>query len=159
MVNEKSGHALSEIAVRREPAKLEIVIYTDCEATLAAIRYSARLAASLHARIGILLPAIVPYPLTLDECPVCEAHHRLLLSTLAYGTRIETVTELVRCREYADLNRTMPPHSIVVVGGRRRWSGPWNAGKRIERALSAGGHKLIRGTQQEGFTCLILLTS
>jgi hypothetical protein len=37
MVTEKSGHALSEIAGRREAAKLEInVIYTDCEATLAA---------------------------------------------------------------------------------------------------------------------------
>jgi hypothetical protein len=150
MVTEKSGHAQSEIAVRREPAKLEInVIYTDCEATLAAIRYAATLATSLHARIRIVLPAIVPYPLTLDECPVCEAHHRRLLSTLADGIRIETVAEIVRCREYADLNRTMARHSIVVVGGRRRWWRPLTVGNRLERVLNAGGHKVIRSAHQK----------
>jgi hypothetical protein len=150
MVTEKSGHAQSEIAVRREPAKLEIdVIYTDCEATLAAIRYAARLATSLHARIRIVLPAIVPYPLTLDECPVCEAHHRRLLSTVADGIRIETVAEIVRCREYADLNRAMPPHSIVVVGRCRRWWRQWSVGNRLERALIAGGHNVIRSTNKK----------
>ena len=150
MVTEKSGHALSEIAVRREPAKLEInVIYTDCEATLAAIRYSARLATSFQARIRILLLAIVPYPLTLDECPVCEANHRRLLSSVADAMRIETVAEIVRCREYADLNCTMPPHSIAVVGGRRRWWRRWSVGNRLERALNAGGHKVIRGTHKK----------
>ena len=150
MVTEKSGHALSEIAVRRQPAQLEIdVIFTDCEATLAAIRYSARLATSLHARIQIVVPAIVPYPLTLDECPVCEAHHRSLLSTVAAGSRIETVTEIVRCREYADISRMMPPHSIVVVGGRRGWWHQWSVGDRLERALSAGGHNVIRSTNKK----------
>lgn len=147
MVTEKSGHAGSDIAVLREQEKLEIrVIYTDCKATLVAIRYSARLATSLQARIRIVLPAIVPWPLTMDECPVCEAHHRRLLRTVADGIRIETVAEIVRCREYADLNRTMPPHSIVVVGGRRRWWRPWSIDNRLERALEAGGHNVIRCT-------------
>lgn len=148
MVTEKS--ALSEIAGWREPAKLEInVIYTDCKATLAAIRYSARLATSLHARIRILLPAIVPYPLTLDACPVCEAHHRRLLSSVVDGMLIETVAEIVRCREYADLNRTIPSHSIVVVGRCRRWWSPLSVGNRLERALSAGGHIVIGGAHQK----------
>jgi hypothetical protein len=97
----------------------------------------------------IVLPAIVPYPLTLDECPVCEAHHRRFLSSVADGIRVETVAEIVRCREYADLNRTMPPHSSVVVGGRRRWWRPWSVGNRLERALSAGGHNVIRGIHQK----------
>jgi hypothetical protein len=114
MVTEKSGHALSEIAVRREPAKLEInVIYTDRHATWSAIRDATRLADRLRARIRIVLPAIVPWPLTLDECPVCEAHHRRLLSTVADGIRIEksrrsfvvasTPISTVRCRPIPSL--------------------------------------------------------
>jgi hypothetical protein len=150
MMIENSGHVLSEIAVRTEVAKLEInVIYTDRDATLSAVRDAARLATSLHARIRIVLPAIVPYPLTLDESPVCEGHHRRLLRTVADGTCIETVAEIVHCREYADLSRTMPPHSIVVIGRRRRWCRPWSVGNRLERALSAGGHNVIRGTHKE----------
>jgi hypothetical protein len=149
MVTEKSRHVLSEIAVRRQPAKLEInVIYTDRDTTLSVIRDAARLASSLHARIRIVLPAIVPYPLTLHESPVCEAHHRTLLRTVADGVRIETVAEVVYCRQYADLNRTLPPHSIVVIG-RRRWWQPWSLGNALERVLSAGGHNVIRVTRKE----------
>jgi hypothetical protein len=123
MVTEKSGHALSEIAVRRQPAQLDInVIYTDCEATLAAIRYSARLATSLHAGIRIVLRAIAPWPLTLDECPMCEAHHRRLLSTVVDGFTsrrsrklfavASTPTSTARCRPTPSLLSEAP--SLVV---------------------------------------------
>jgi hypothetical protein len=149
MVTEKSGHALSEIAVRREPAKLEInVIYTDCDATLAAIRYAARMATSLHARIPIVLPAIVPYPLTLDECPLCEAHRRRLFEYSRGWNPHRDSRGDRSLSQYADLNRTMPPHSIVIVGGRRRWW-PWSVGSRLDRPLSAGGHNVIRGADKK----------
>jgi hypothetical protein len=144
MVTGKSGHVLSEIAIRTEPAKLEInVIFTDCHATLSALRDAAKLAPSLNARIRIILPAIVPYPLKADEPPVCRVRHQRMLRTVTDEIRIATVAEIVYCRDYADLNRAMPAHSIVVIGGRRHWWRRWGVGRTLGRVLRDGGNHVL----------------
>src|ERR1019366_1427237 len=46
------------------------VVFTSVEATLAALKEAATLATSLGARITLLVPQVVPYPLPLQSSPV-----------------------------------------------------------------------------------------
>src|SRR4051812_46801530 len=56
---------------RETASRLNIaVIFTSVESTLAALRQAGRLAASLGARITLLVPQVVPYPLPLESPPV-----------------------------------------------------------------------------------------
>jgi hypothetical protein len=139
------------IEKERIPAKLEVnVIYTGCGSTLTALRQAARLASSLHARIRILLPSIVPYPLPLLEPPVCEDHLRRILTTVASAVPIETVAQIVYCRDCTDVHRAMRPESLVVIGNPTRpW---WPFGKlcALERVLSRAGHHVISVSAKEG---------
>src|SRR3954452_16025688 len=73
------------------------VIYTDRGATVVALREAARLAANLGARIRIVLPSIVPYPLPLAEPPVAEEHQRRRLRAVAGETTVETSAEIFYC--------------------------------------------------------------
>jgi hypothetical protein len=133
------------------PAKLEVtVVYTDRRSTLSALRQATRLASSLQARIRLVLPSIVPYPLLLREPPVCEAHQRSMLMTLARGTPLETTAQIVYCRNYTDASRAMRPESLVVIGDpRRRW---WQFGRLrgLKRALYRAGHHVITVTDKDG---------
>jgi hypothetical protein len=133
------------------PARLEVnVIYTGCRSTLCALREAARLASSLHAPIRIVPPSIVPYPLSLREPPVREAHQRRMLTTIASGSPIETVAQIVYCRNYTDVNRAMQPGSLVVIGGSGwRWL-PFGRLRALKRVLGRAGHHVIPVTDEEG---------
>ena len=61
------GRSETEEAERR----LNIsVIFTSVEATLAALKKAGALASSLGARITLVVPQVVPYPLPLESPPV-----------------------------------------------------------------------------------------
>jgi hypothetical protein len=114
------------------------VIFTDRRSTVLALRKAEELAASLRARIRILLPSVVPRPLLLEEPPVDKEHHRKLLQDLMNESAAPGSALIVYCRDYADVVRVLPPESLVVMGtvanrwgtgslfGRSgaRWSGP-----------------------------------
>lgn len=144
MLTARVGGVPNEMATFSEAAKLDLyVIYTGCRSTLSALRETGSLASRLNARIRIVLPAIVQYPLGLDEPPAREGFHRRILRTVAAEAGVGTVAEIVYCREYADLNRALPPHSVVVIGGCWRWWRPWGAHRALAHALIAGGHHII----------------
>src|SRR5262245_17872664 len=88
------------------------VIYTYRSATLAALREAARLAASLSARIRIVLPSVVPYPLPIEEPPVREEHQRRRLRAVSGETAVETSAEIFYCRDYADVAGALAPESL-----------------------------------------------
>lgn len=138
------GGVPNEIATSSEATKLDLyVIYTGGRSSLSALRDAAGLASRLNARIRIVLPVLVRFPLGLDEPPAREGFHRRILRSIAAEARIETVAEIAYCREYADLNRALPPHSIVVIGGCWRWWRLWGAHRALADALIAGGHHII----------------
>jgi K+-transporting ATPase KdpF subunit len=146
----------SEDGTERDRTLEVNVIFTDRRSTLAALREAARLAASLRARICILLPSVVPYPLPLEEAPVSEEHQRKLLRELMGKVEVAASAQIVYCRDYGDVARVLPPESLVVLGAD---AGEWRlrlTTREIRRAVARAGHHLIlvNGRKQSAGRCL-----
>ncbi len=127
-----------------------LVLYTDIPSTLGALRTAAQLAQGLTARIRLLLIETVPYPLPLDEPRRHPRFLELQFQTLvdrypADGAShpVETVAEIVLCRDaWEGLRARLPRGSAVVIGKRSHW---WQrAADRLARRLRAEGHHVIR---------------
>jgi len=136
-----------------------IVLFTDVASTLKALRTAAQLAQGLTARIRLLLIETVPYPLPLDEprrsVQFAGRQFRTVVDQCPFGPTgvpVETVAEVVLCRDAWDGLRTkLPRNSVVVIGRRSRW---WpRAENRLARRLRAAGHDVIRtlGVPSLGF--------
>jgi hypothetical protein len=118
------------------------VVFTSVEATLAALRKAGELAARLHARIVLLVPQIVPYPLPLTSPPILLDFNERRFRLIAQESPVETSVRLYLCRDRRDmLKGALPPQSIVVLAGPKRW---WpTAESRLARALRREGHEVI----------------
>lgn len=118
------------------------VVFTSVEATLAALRKAATLAGRLRARITLLVPQIVPYPLPLTSPPVLLDFNERRFRLLAEEASVETSVRLYLCRDARDMLRgALQPHSVVVLGGRKRW---WPTSEsRLARILRRAGHEVV----------------
>jgi len=124
-------------------SKLDIsVVFTSVDATLAALKEAGNLAASLGGRITLILPQIVPYPLPLTSPPVLVDFNERRLRVIASHCRVETRVTIYLCREaFETLQSVLKPHSLVVVGSRKRW---WpTAEKRLAARLRRLGHQVV----------------
>ncbi|HUI82191.1 MAG TPA: hypothetical protein VLY24_29920 [Bryobacteraceae bacterium] len=138
----KNAHAFRR-PVETEDATLKItVVYTSDEATLAAMREAAVLAGSLQAKVTLVYPQIVPYPRPITTSPVEPAFTERRLRNLASQVPLDTDIHICLCRDPQDaLNTELRPHSVVVVGGRKRW---WPTGEMsLARKLRRAGHEVI----------------
>lgn len=124
-----------------------LVLFTDVSSTLEALRSAAKLARGLNARICLLVPQIVPYPLPLEQPTVRPAQLVSRYRTIVDKAEIETTIDLRLCRDYWDaVNESLKPGSTVIVGGHRAW---WNCRwwpsreERIAKRLRARGHQVI----------------
>jgi hypothetical protein len=98
------------------------VLFTDVPHTLDALRLAATLGNGLAARIRILVPVVVPWPLTLAEAPISHAHLMRRLTTIAEGAAIPTHIVVVNCRDRERaIEGSLDPNSIVSIGWQRRW--------------------------------------
>lgn len=129
-----SGEADSELNVT--------VIFTSINATLSALRRAAILASRLHARITLMVPQVVPYPLPLTQAPVAREFTERRFRVLAEETPIETSVRIYLCRDRGRaLAAALTPRSLVVIGGRRAW---WpTEEKRLSRRLRRAGHEVV----------------
>jgi hypothetical protein len=118
------------------------VVFTSVQATLAAIKRAAELADRLGAQITLLVPQIVPYPLPLTSPPVLLDWNERRFRVMAEQSNVETNVHLYLCRDrVATLLKTLRPHSLVVLGGPKRW---WpTSEKRLARKLRRAGHEVI----------------
>ena len=118
------------------------VLFTSAESTVAAIKHAGALAASLGARITLLVAQVVPYPLPLESPPVLVEFNETRFRAIACQCSVETTVRIYLCRDaFQTLAAALRPGSIVVVGGRRRW---WpTAEKRLARRLHRYGHEVI----------------
>jgi hypothetical protein len=130
-------------ALARAQSTLNIaVVFTTVNSTLAALKKAGLLASQLSARITLVVPQVVPYPLPLANPPVPRSFNERLLRVIAGQSSIETSVHLYLCRDSLDtVLAVLPPHSLVVVGTRARW---WlSPEKRLARNLRRAGHEVI----------------
>ena len=109
---------------------------------MAALRKAAVLASQLNARITLLHPQTVPFPLTIESPPVLLEFSEQRLRQIACESPVETTVQIYHCRDQLETLKTiLAPGSVVVIGGRRGW---WpNEERRMARQLRRAGHQVI----------------
>jgi hypothetical protein len=100
------------------------------------------LANSLGARIQLVVPQVVPYPLPLDSPPVLVEFNENRFRVMASKSPVETSVHIYLCRDrFETLVSVLQPGSIVVLGGRERW---WpTKEKRLARKLRRAGFEVF----------------
>ena len=123
--------------------KLNIaVVFTSLEATHAALKEAGALASSLGARITLLVPQVVPYPLPLESPQVLASFNEERFRMMASESPVETSVQIYLCRDqFETLTSVLNPGSIVALGGRNRW---WpTREKSLARKLIKAGHEVL----------------
>jgi len=132
---------LPEAAATEESRLNIVVIFTSPDATVAALKKAGTLAESLGAQITLICPQVVPYPLPLTSPPVLLSFQERRFREIAAQSPVDIRVQLYLCRdELETLKKVLIPHSIVVIGGRRRW---WpTREQRLARKLH-GSHEVV----------------
>lgn len=128
---------------QKDARYLEVcVLYTNVRSTLDALRTAASLACGLAARIRLLVPHVVPYPLPLDKPPVAPAVFSRHFKTISGDVHIETTVDVRLCRDrWEAVRQALRPRSLVVIGGKHRW---WpTAERRMSAKLRKEGHQVV----------------
>ena len=123
--------------------KLNIaVVFTSVESTLAALKEAGNLANSLGARIKLVVPQVVPYPLPLETPPVLVEFNENRFRVIASESPVETSVQIYLCRDrFETLTSVLQPGSIVVLGGKKRW---WpTKDELLARQLRRAGHEVV----------------
>jgi len=131
------------VRLRETVEKLNIaVVFTSVGATLAALREAGALANHLCARITLLVPQVVPYPLPLENPPASLEFLENRFRVMANEGPVETRVQICLCRErLAALKSVLKPGSIVVLGGPKRWWPTKN--ETLARQLRRAGYEVI----------------
>jgi hypothetical protein len=125
-----------------EPRLNICVVFTSVESTLTALRKAGTLADSLGARIALLAPQVVPYPLQLENSPVPVSWNESRFEEIASQSPAATAVHIYLCRDrFQTLRSVLRSGSIVFVGCRRRsW---FTSEVRLARKLRRLGHEVI----------------
>lgn len=137
----KSGNARATSA---EPLEVN-VIFTDREATAAALKMTESLARGLGACIRLRAGIVVPVQLPLDRPPVSVGFFEKMLREVAGDAQPdgqERSIHLYLCRDWQDtLLGILKPNSVAVIGVRKRW---WpSKERRLARVLRRRGFRVI----------------
>jgi hypothetical protein len=132
---------------QQEEAKLNIVvIFTSTAATAAALKKANVLADSLSARITLVVPQVVPYPLPLTSPPVLLDFQENRFRDIAAQSSVETRVQLYLCRDALEmLQKVLSPHSLVIMGRPKRWWPNWES--RLARKLRRRHEVIFAGTE------------
>jgi hypothetical protein len=118
------------------------VVFTSLDSTLAALKEAGNLANSLGARITLVVPQVVPYPLPLENPPVAVLFNENRFRVMASESPVETSVHIYLCRDrFETLTSVLKPGSIVVLGGRKRW---WpTKDESLARQLRRAGYEVL----------------
>jgi hypothetical protein len=124
-----------------------VVLHTSDDLTLRALKTASTLAAELSARVHIVAPRIVPYPLVLEKPQIPVSFTANHLRELAGEAGVDALVDIVLCRDLMTaLSVILKPKSLIVLGERRaRW---WNFGwldreYRLAQRLRKLGHQVV----------------
>jgi len=128
-----------------------IVLHTSDSSTRRALKTASTLAAELSARVHLVAPRVVPYPLDLHtpQVPVSFTAHQL--RELAADARVDAAIDVILCRDLmSTLSQVLTPKSLIVLdeshspwwgfGLMEGWLGRQN---RLARRLRALGHQVV----------------
>lgn len=118
------------------------VVFTSVQPTLQALKRAGALADRLNSRVTLVVPQIVPYPLPLTSPPVLLDFNERRFFAVARESHVETTLRIYLCRDrWEALQLVLKPHSLVLIGGRRRWWPTVEA--RLAGRLRHAGHDVI----------------
>jgi hypothetical protein len=118
------------------------VVFTSIDETLAAVRIAGDLAKALGVPLTLIFFRAVPYALHVDEpsgvSPVETDEFLNQVRSMGLDVRVRVYL----CRdEKSAIPSAFRRHSLIVIGGRRRW---WPArSERVCRELEAAGHFVV----------------
>jgi hypothetical protein len=137
-----TGHPAQAARVEADQQLNIAVVFTSVESTLAALKEAGNLANSLGARIKLVVPQVVPYPLPLETPPVLVEFNENRFRVMASQSPVETSVQIYLCRDRFDtLTAALKPGSIVVLGGRKRW---WpTKDETLARQLRRAGYEVL----------------
>jgi hypothetical protein len=118
------------------------VIATSIEGTRAALAAGVPLARGSRARLVLLVPQIVPYPLPIDSPVDATAFTERRYQSLVREANGEGDIRVCLCRTPDDIVKSLPREATVVVGGRT--GGLWpSREERLSRRLARCGHRAV----------------
>lgn len=124
-----------------------IVLHTSDSSTRKALKAAAFLAAELSARVHVLAPRVVPYPLELNAPQVPVSFTANQLRDLAEEAGVEAAIDIVLCRDMmTTLSTVLSPQSLIVLGESRKpwWRFGWlERENRLAQRLRALGHQVV----------------
>jgi hypothetical protein len=123
LVNRIQGVSSSNGTAADSNSQLQVnVLFTTPEATRTALDKAAKLAGDLDARIRLIAPQVVPYPLQLTQPTIAPEFTSQRARALMEGANLEAEIEVCLCREALDAALlVLQPDSLVLIGGRRRF--------------------------------------
>jgi hypothetical protein len=136
-------HSSSRALAAEQDQTLQIaVVFTSVAATLAALKEAGTLAATLGARITLLVPKVVPYPLSLATTPALDEFHQKRFRVLTAECPVETTVQVCLCRDpFEALSMALSPASLVFLSAPTRW---WsNPEKTLAAKLRRAGHEVF----------------
>jgi hypothetical protein len=119
-----------------------VVVFTSVETTVHALRKAGVLATRLSAHITLVVPQVVPYPLSLTSPPILLDFSERRFRVIAAESSVDTTVRIYLCRDQMEtLAAVLEPQSLIVLGGRKRW---WpTEERRLARKLRRAGHEVI----------------
>jgi hypothetical protein len=118
------------------------VLFTSPKATRSAVNIAAKLAGNLGARIRVVAPHVVPFPLQLDHPTVRPDFTERKARAIMADCTLDTEIQVCLCREKLDAAvSVLQENSVVLIGGRRRlWP---TAETRLAGELRRRGHQVL----------------
>jgi hypothetical protein len=118
------------------------VAFTSERATAAALRYAAKLASGLGARVRVLVPEVIPYGRDLDDPLVSQEFVADRVIKVERDAGVDADVEIVLCRDRAEgLHDALGHDGVLLIGAGSRWW-PFRQ-KRLARRLARLGHQVL----------------
>jgi len=120
------------------------VVHTTPKGTLSALKTAYGLAKCSGLQMRLVATHEVPFRLTLEEPMVSADFFRGRQASLVAQAKIdpeEVFIQILLCRNgKRALSEFLIPHSLIAIGGSRRW---WKPERRLEKYLTRSGHQVV----------------
>jgi hypothetical protein len=120
------------------------VIRTTREGTLSALKTAYGVAKCSRLQMRLVATHEVPFRLSLEEPMVPTDFLRGRQAILIAQAKIdpeEVFVQILPCRNGKHaLSEFLIPHSLIAIGGSRRW---WKPERRLEKHLTRSGHRVL----------------